>query len=225
MKLIDKETLLFAMLDDMAINSNRTKEFNDIFTSSNINASYIPLNIRNDDIFFTLNGLKKSQIKGVNIGLVYEKESVELLDNMSDEARECNFINSITIKDEKLYGYLTIGKAIASMLSGNIAIFGSNDLTKSILWNLKDTSFVTVVESEIEKTLAISKKYSKIDIVFSDETHYFDSLKYDFIFNSTSEDIFIKNQPKSLKIISINNSEDLQRIQTIQNSIDIQHWI
>jgi shikimate 5-dehydrogenase len=62
MRPIDKESKLFALLDDMANTSSRPKEFNSLFDSLSLNASYIPLNIREDDILFTMNGLRNSQI-------------------------------------------------------------------------------------------------------------------------------------------------------------------
>jgi len=220
--MIDKETTLFALLDDMANRSKRTKEFNDIFTSSNLNASYIPLNIRDDDILFTVNGLKKSQISGVNIGDSYKEEVLPILDSFSDEVKRCGFVNSVKIENGKLYGYITIGEAISSLFNGKIAIFGSDSLTKSILFNVKDISEITVIERYIEDAEDILREYPDLDIKFSDENHLFDNSNYSLVIDTTESEIFLKDN--LVEKIELKNGDIPEKIRKLQNSIDIREW-
>jgi len=236
LRAIDKDTKLFALLDDSANTSPRPKEFNTIFTSSNINASYIPLNIRDDDILFTVKGLKSSQISGVNIGEMYRRDVLPLLDSMSDEVKECGFVNSIKIENGKLYGYITIGEAIASLTSGKIAIFGSGALAKSILWHIDNISNITLVESDIEKTGSILKKYPDLNVKFSDTTHLFDVDGYDYIIDATAnEELYISFKERLPQLIFLNSSSSFAKFQKdssipakireIQNSLDIKEWL
>lgn len=220
----------------MASKSPRSKEFNMIFTSSNLNASYVPLNIRDDDILFTIKGLKNSQISGVNIGEVYRKDALPILDSLSEEAKECGFVNSIKIENGELYGYITVGEAIASLLSGKVALFGSGSLAKSILWNIDDISNVTLIESSIEKSSSILQKYSDLDVKFFDENHPFEVDGYDYIIDATeNEEIYISFKEKIPQPIFLNSSSTLSKfvednsipakIRGIQNSLDIREWL
>ena len=235
MKIIDKETKLFALLDDMASNSTIPKEFNELFTSSNLNCSYIPLNIRDDDILFTVKGLKTSQINGVNIGKIYQSEVLPLIDILSEEAKESQFITSIKIQNGKLYGYITIGEAISSLLSGKVAIFGANNLSKSILWHIDDISHITLLESEIEKTSSILEKYPDLDVKFFNENRPFDVEGFNYIIDTTENgDIYISYQNKLPKAIWFNDISPLaklgdisilEKIREIEHKIDIREWL
>ncbi len=236
MRPINKDTTLFALLDDMANQSPRAREFNAIFTSSDINASYVPLNIRDDDILFTINGLKKSQISGVNIGAVYRRDALPILDSISDEAKECGFVNSIKIENGELYGYITVGEAIASLISGKVAIFGSGSLVKSILFHIDDISNITLVESNIENTADILQKYPDLDVKFYNLINSFNADGYDYIVDTTDgEEIALQFGDTKPELIFLDSSSSLSKfagessipakIREIQNSIDIREWL
>jgi len=219
--MIDKETLLFAFLGEMANKSPLPKEFNEIFTSENLNASYIPLNIRDDDILFTVNGLKKSQIRGVNIAKEYQTEILTLLDSYSDEVAKCGFVESLKIENGKLHGFLSIGKAINSLTDKKIAVFGSNEIAKSILFSANDISNITIVEKYIEDSSKLLSEYPNLDVRFSDENHKFDCSEYSLIIKLVEDEIFISGNCEVLDIAN----ETPKKIRDIQHSIDLQKWV
>ena len=219
--MIDKETLLFAFLGEMANKSSLPKEFNEIFTSENLNASYIPLNIRDDDILFTVNGLKKSQIRGVNIAKEYQTEILTLLDSYSDEVAKCGFVESLKIENGKLHGFLSIGKAINSLTDKKIAVFGSNEIAKSILFSANDISNITIVEKYIEDSSKLLSEYPNLDVRFSDENHKFDCSEYSLIIKLVEDEIFISGNCEVLDIAN----ETPKKIRDIQHSIDLQKWV
>jgi shikimate dehydrogenase len=236
LRVIDKESKLFALLDDMAGNSPRPKEFNSIFASSNLNASYLPLNIREDDILFTINGLKNSQISGVNLGKKYRKDALNLLDFSTDEVRESGFVNSIKIQNGKLHGYITIGEAIASLIEREkIAIFGSGSLAKSIIWNISDRKKVTVVEKSIENTLEISQKFPEVNIKFSDENHLFEVSENMVLIDATDgEKLFINFKKSGFQTIFLDENSSLfelgdistvSKVRDCENLIDLREWL
>jgi len=224
MKMIDKETYLFALLDDMANRSKRPKEFNEIFTSSNFNASYLPLNIRDDDILFTVNGLKKSQISGVNIGETYQEEVLPILDSFSDEVEKCGFVDSLKIENGKLFGYITIGEALSTLTDKKIAIFGSGAIAKSTVSHINDITKVTVIEKYIEDSEDILKLFPSLDIRFSDESHKFDNSDYSLIIKLTEDEIFLTS-PESSEIIEFQDGKAPAKVRKIQNQIDIREWL
>jgi shikimate 5-dehydrogenase len=188
-----------------------------------------------DDILFTMNGLRNSQITGVNIGEKYQKEGLNLLDSFSDEVRECGFITSIKIEDKKLYGYITTGEAINSLIEKeNIIIFGVSYLTKSILWHIKDRSRVTLVENSIEKTLEISNLYPEVSIKFSNSTHPFKVSDNSTLIDVSEDDKFQLNfLGKDIQRVFIRPSSFLKvgcdlsiidKLRERESLLDIKEW-
>ena len=62
---IDKDTLLFGYIDDRATSSSVPSRFNKHFKAQSINAAMVGMNVRQEDLPFTLDKLSSSQLKGV----------------------------------------------------------------------------------------------------------------------------------------------------------------
>ena len=222
MKKIDRDTILFALIDDMASTSSIPKEFNQFISSQNLNCSYTPLNVGEDFFRFTIQGLRSSQIRGVNLGNKYQRIAIDLVDTLSSEAEICRFITSIKVENGKLYGYITIGEAMASLIDGKVAIFGASqdiDTTKSLLQHL-DISDFTIIEREIEKIASILELYPDADVKFGDENHYFNLDGYSNIVDFSGGEMLF-TEPKDIPIL-IPNSKDIREK---QYQIDIQTWL
>jgi shikimate 5-dehydrogenase len=166
--LIDKETALFGLFDEMAMNSNRPEQFNLLFSELGKNARYIPMNIRDDDILFTVNGLKTSQIRGVNIGEKYGDEVISLLNSKTSEVEFCGFVDGILVENGELHGFISFGEALSTLLPQKVALIGSGKYTKSLLWHKRD---ITIFESEIEKTAQILERFPETKVKLYDENH------------------------------------------------------
>jgi shikimate 5-dehydrogenase len=220
--MIDKQTTLFGLFDDIANQSKRPAQFNTLFQASETNARYIPMNIRDDDILFTINGLKTSQIRGVNIGKMYGEDAIQLLDSKSDEVQFCQFVESIKVEEGKLYGFITVGEAVSSLLSGKIAIFGAGKLSKSIVWNYGERENITIVESEIERTAELLEKFPELDVKLSDENHPFSLNSYDFAIFTEESKVFVDGEAgKSFHL----ENEFPEEVVDLQNRIDIREWL
>ncbi|HIC10929.1 MAG TPA: hypothetical protein EYO61_06215 [Campylobacterales bacterium] len=222
MKKIDRDTILFALIDDMASTSSIPKEFNQLISSQNLNCSYTPLNVGEDFFRFTIQGLRNSQIRGVNLGKKYQRMAIDLVDTLSSEAEICRFITSIKVENGKLHGYITIGEAMASLIDGKVAIFGvSQDIetAKSLLQHL-NISNLTIIERDIEKIAPILELYPDVNIKFGDDNHYFDIDGYTNIVDfSDGEMVF--TEPKDIPILTPNSKE----VKENQYRIDIQTWL
>ena len=166
-KVIEKDTKLFGLLADSASTLKKAKIVSECFLEQNIDAAYIPMNIREDDIYFTIAGLKNSKINAVNLGSEYVKGAYEQMDSLSDEAKFCGFVDTISIKDEKLHGYVTAGEAYANILkekdSKKIIILGSGSLAKSILMHIKDTNVkdIVLLHDRIESAMKMLEQMRK----------------------------------------------------------------
>jgi shikimate 5-dehydrogenase len=161
-EMIDKETLLFALIGESAIESGKAKLFNDNLNDMDVNAKMMPLNIRMDDIGFFLHNFKDSQIKAGYFQKEFWEVLYNLLDEMSDEARVCGIIDTMDVSDGKNYAYVMQGRAVVSLLEvkdKTVGIYGDNKTIKSIIYNLNSSGVKEVIlyDDVIEKTLDLSK--------------------------------------------------------------------
>ncbi len=218
---IDRETKIFALIDDSPTSSHRPQIFQKLFSQLKTNSSYTPLNIGKDYLNFTINGLRKSQISGVNLGRKYQKRAIGLVDSLSEEAKSCQYITSISIENGKLHGYITTGKAISTLIPGKTAIFGDDiNLMKSILWHLEDISSITIVLDNIENSKPLLEKYPNLDIRFGDSNHPFDVDGYSQVVDlSDGEQLYIRDGDFSL-ITPLS-----YEVEELECKIDIRQWL
>jgi shikimate 5-dehydrogenase len=216
--LIDKQTLLFGLFDDMATSSQLPNIYNSIFENNGVNARYIPMNIRDDDILFTLNGMKSSQISGINLGKPYQKDGLEMLASFSDDVQFSGFVESIKVQNGELHGFNSIGRAFSEIISGKVAIFGVDEISKSIIFNSK--AEITLLENEIEKSSEILEKFPNLNVKLSDEKHPFDLNDFDFAIFGDNEYFYIGNAKQNLSRVDLSD-EVLQK----RAEIDFKEWI
>ena len=83
------------------------KIHNRVFQLLNMECAYKLFEIEKDKIGELGNSLKLLNIKGVNVTIPYKKEVMKELDFISEEAKKIGAVNTIYLKDNKLYGYNT----------------------------------------------------------------------------------------------------------------------
>ena len=142
------------------------KYFTDKFLSLNIDAIYELFPIESIAEFPGLLN-KQSNLKGLNITIPYKKQVIHLLDDLSDEARMINAVNTVRItrQNNKLYlkGYNTDAPAFESDLldfiggaPGNALILGTGGASAAVAfvleklnWNFRFVSRKPVNEKMI----------------------------------------------------------------------------
>ena len=83
--LIDNQSLLFGFLAEYAQQNRFSVTLNRLIKQDGDNAMCIPMNIRPDDIFFTVAGLKEAKLNGVALGSEYVEGVMEQLNYKSKE--------------------------------------------------------------------------------------------------------------------------------------------
>jgi len=148
-KVIEKDTKLYGLLADSASTLAKARIVSEYFSKIDVDAAYIPMNIREDDIYFTIAGLKNSKINAINLGAEYAKGAIEQMDSLSEEAKLCGFVDTIEIENTKLHGKVTIGIALANIIKTKefkkIIILGSGSFARSILMHIKNTNIEEIV--------------------------------------------------------------------------------
>lgn len=109
---ITSETKLFGFIAEEAHSSRFSSAVNKLFKGSGINAMVIPMNIRPDDIVFTLSQMRYSKLSGAIIATEYQEDAAALVDAVSDSAEEQGIVDLIWIENNQLYGDLIMPRAL-----------------------------------------------------------------------------------------------------------------
>jgi len=109
---ITSETKLFGFIAEEAHSSRFSSAVNKLFKGSGINAMVIPMNIRPDDIVFTLSQMRYSKLSGAIIATEYQEDAAALVDAVSDSAEEEGIVDLIWIENNQLYGDLIMPRAL-----------------------------------------------------------------------------------------------------------------
>lgn len=163
---ISKETLLFGLIAESAQTNRLFVVLNRLIKSEGSDAMIIPMNIREDDFYFTLANMKKSHVNGAYIASEYQESAVELLDERSELVRVSKLCDFALREGERLYGDYIYPKAIAKSVADakSVAIIGANGLAGALALELASKSPSFYAQS-VEALMALSQELnSQIDI-------------------------------------------------------------
>ena len=103
---ITTETLLYGFIAEEAHSNRFSVTVNKLFKANGVNAMVIPMNIRPDDVAFTISQMRSSKLNGAILSSEYQEEAFHLLDNASKEAKASEYCDFIRIENGKLIGEL-----------------------------------------------------------------------------------------------------------------------
>lgn len=116
---ITVETKLYGYIAQEAHSSRFSATLNKLFKENGINAMMIPMNIREDDVTFTISQMRSSKLSGAMIASEYQEEAFALLDRMSAMAKESGYCDCIFIENQELIGDLIAPKALEKYAENN----------------------------------------------------------------------------------------------------------
>jgi shikimate 5-dehydrogenase len=133
---ISAKTKLFGFIAEKAQSDRFSVMLNKMFKANGDDAMMIPMNIREDDLYFTVSNMRKSQILGAAIGVEYQKEVVEILDSRSDLVAACGYCDTVSVKNGTLHGDVRSADALMAYLktqrAKRVAVIGGGALAKSL---------------------------------------------------------------------------------------------
>lgn len=109
---ITSATKLYGYIAEEAHSNRMSVTLNKLFKESGIDAMMIPMNIRPDDVAFTISQMRSSKLNGAVIGNEYQEEAFSLVDELSEIAKESGHCDCIFINDGKLIGDLIMPGAL-----------------------------------------------------------------------------------------------------------------
>jgi shikimate 5-dehydrogenase len=122
---ITTETLLYGYIAENAHSSRMSVSVNKLFKANSVNAMMIPMNIRPDDVSFTISQMRGSKLNGAIIASEYQEEAFGLLDEANDDVKTNEICDFIRIVEGKLHGELIVQKALeryTDMFNEDIAL-------------------------------------------------------------------------------------------------------
>ena len=146
--------------------------FNKKFADENINAEYIPFELKSIEELPQV--LKEHpSLCGFNVTIPYKLQVMEYLESMSDEAAGLNAVNVVKVKHDSdgtplLYGYnsdvIGFSRSIAPLLGSDdkkAMVLGTGGASKAIIYALKKLGL---------EVLSVSRKASAEAISYADIT-------------------------------------------------------
>ena len=101
---IKQQTKLYGLIAEHASPNRLFVMLNKFIKSQNSDAMMIPMNIREDDFYFTLSNMKKSHVNGAYIAEEYQENAVELLDEADEFVQVYNKCDFVVRDGERLIG-------------------------------------------------------------------------------------------------------------------------
>lgn len=109
---ITTETLLYGFIAENAHTNRFSVTVNKLFKANGVNAMVIPMNIRPDDVAFTISQMRSSKLNGALVSSEYQEEAFDLLDTRSNLVEESGYCDFIRIQNGKLFGELITPAAL-----------------------------------------------------------------------------------------------------------------
>ena len=120
--------------------------------------------------------LKDSHLKGCNVTLPHKQAIMDYCEDIDDTARKIGAVNTIAVKDQKLYGTNTDAYGFIQNLkeafpdidfpSANAVVLGAGGAARAVLYGLKEegTQNITLTNRTQEKAENLAADFSGIDV-------------------------------------------------------------
>jgi len=208
-KQINIKTKIAGVIGNPISHSLSPKLHNYLLNKYNIDGIYLPFNVKqNKDLAGIITSFKDLGFSGFNVTLPYKQEIIKYCDEISQEAQEIGAVNTVTIKNGKLYGENSDGFGYLENLKNNflnfnpqnqeIAIMGSGGAARAIIYALakKGAKKITIINRNKENAKKIIDDFQDLS-EFSYENWNFNYKLLDncsLLINSTSLGMENKNE-------------------------------
>lgn len=213
---IGSATKLYGFISEYAQQNRMSVTLNRLFKADGINMMMIPMNIREDDFFFTMSNMKKSHVNGAMIGEEYRENVIELLDETTDFVTKTGFCDFVSSDDGILKPLsitpLAIKEKLEALYVKKVAIVGSTPLAYALALELQgfECSFY---DTYIEDLMKLGESVAlEIDINRIADDMSLDLAKFDILINASELEDFsmIKSLPACVMSLHVNDATNLK---------------
>ena len=197
------------------------------FNKYNIEATYSLFNIQEQELGTIVQKIKNKELSGVNVTLPYKQKIIPLVDQLVNDAKSTNSVNTIFIDDdETLVGENTdvFGlqaaylKEIPDIENKKALVIGAGGVSPSIIFSLQKSKIqeVAIINRTHEKSIFLKKKFNSLKILEWNSLEQ-EISKFDIIINATS--LGLKNG-EDFQFNFDNVKDNLIYIDTIYNPME-----
>lgn len=163
---ISHHTKLYGFIGEYAGQSSISATLNKLFKANNKDAMMIPMNIREDDFYFTVVNMKKSHVNGALIANEYAKNVVELLDEASEAVRFSGICDIVLRDEQRLVGDLLGMRVLCDFLKERgckkVALLGIGSRAKAFCYEAKEFE-ISYFYDELERLMAFVEEIGAKD--------------------------------------------------------------
>jgi shikimate 5-dehydrogenase len=158
---ISKETRLFGFIGEHAGASRFSAVINKAFKANGDDAMMIPMNIRADDLYFTISNMKESHVNGAVISNEYVTDVLDLLDDSNAMVKRSGMCDIIYKEGKTLrgdiFGVRVLTEHLKDMGVSKVAIIGPNHYSKAFSF-LACGFNVSYFNENLEELMAFAKE-------------------------------------------------------------------
>lgn len=182
---ITQETLLYGLIGDPVDKSISDETHNCFMESIGLNAVYLKMQVASSELTDFL-PLAKKLFSGLSVTMPLKEAILPFLDEIDPEAKMIGAVNTILVREGKLFGFNTDGKGALNAIekeisvSGkHIVILGAGGAAKAIAYeSIKRGADVTIVNRDKVKAYKVA---NRLNCVSSDSM----PSAYDVLINCT----------------------------------------
>lgn len=170
-----------------------------IFEIVGIEGAYKLFEVPRKDLSLFADSMKVLGIKGANVTIPYKEEIMKYLDVISPEAQALGAVNTIVLRDEKLWGFNTdyygfgylLDRYKVNLKEKEVVILGFGGAAKSILQYLLDSTAKSIYVVSRSKNKVINSKDKRVQLITYEDLKAIDG---DILINTTPVGMFPKDE-------------------------------
>lgn len=165
--MLNTDTKLFAILGYPVKHSLSPQLHNGWFEKEMLNCAYLSFEPDSRNLKKTIESLKILKFRGFNITAPHKIEAMKYVDFVDKAAKKIGSINTVVVKNNKLYGYNTDGSGFIQDLNAkkinlndkNVLVIGAGGAARAIVYALKNTKVKKIYIAN--RTLANAQNLAK----------------------------------------------------------------
>lgn len=186
---ISPKTALYGLIGDPVLQSVSHLHHNGVFSQKNIDAVYVKMNVKAEELGEFIPLAKKIGFRGLSVTMPLKEKIIPFLDEIDEEAKKVGAVNTLFIRNGKIFGTNTDGKGVfdaiekrISVRNKKVVLLGAGGAARAIAFEAVQRGSHLVI---LNRTKEKAKKLSDL---FHSEAGSLNEVpsNYDLLINATS---------------------------------------
>lgn len=208
---------LYAVLGNPIGHSMSPVMLNDLFSYYQVDAHYLPFQVKAEDLGDAVKGLKAIAVGGFNVTIPHKSNIIPFLDGVDELAASIGAVNTVVNQDGKLIGYNTDGPGfltglrtyLPSVSGQRVLVIGAGGAARAIYFTLakENPHVLDIANRTLEKAAKLIKDcpYVCSSRALSLDEATEDLEKYDLIIQTTMIGMSPKINEQPLNLDKLSN--------------------